>query len=285
MFKLNLLTVFFLKDLIFNNAFFLDAIFIIITGFGSEIFYIVVIPPVYWCINKKFGFRLMVITTLAAYVATAIKNIIKLPRPPAYLWKTTPESYSFPSGHAFGSTTLWLYTMVFTRRKFYIILGVVMIVLVAISRIYLGVHYPGDVLAGVALGICTIALFLVFEPKLTRVIKTWSLDRKIIMGTIPPVLLFLFSSIFFTTDDRGVRLAGALLGVILGYILENEYVRFTVDVPFRVKITRIILGLFIAFMAYFGLSTALPYNITTSLFTAWFGGFSVMFIAPFRHPD
>jgi hypothetical protein len=240
----------------------------------------VVIPPIFWCINKKFGFRLLVISTLVAYIATVIKNLIRLPRPDAHLWKTQPVSYAFPSGHAYGTTTFWLYIMHFTRRKFYIIFGFAIIALVSLSRIYLGVHYPGDVLAGIALGICTIALFIFVEPKITAAVISLQFQQKIIFAIIPPFLLFIYGSLFFHIDDRGVQLSGALLGIIPGYVLEDEYIRITTEVPINVKVMRTIVGLFIAFIAYFGLGMVLPYNIGTCLFTAWLGGFSVIFIAP-----
>ena len=189
-------------------------------------------------------------------------------------------SFAFPSGHAHGSTTLWLYIMVYTRHIFFIVFGFVIIILVAISRVYLGVHYLGDVIAGIALGVVTVAIFLILEPKVTRLVNTWSLKRKLFLGTIPPLLLLFYGSLFFSFDDRGVKLAGALLGIILGYVLEGEYVRITVNVSTEKKVIRIILGLFLAFIAYFGLNWLLPFNMVTCFFTSWLGGFMVMFIAP-----
>ena len=277
---MNLLTLFFYKVLIFSNSTALDDIFKLITSLGSEVFYMMLIPPIFWCLNKKFGFRLLVITSFAAYIATVLKNIMKIPRPPAEHWKTEPDSYSFPSGHAYGSTTLWSYVMIYTRQKFFIILGMVIIVLVALSRVYLGVHYPSDVYVGVALGILTVLLFLLIEPKLTKLITAWSFEKKICIGTLVPAVLFIYGGLFFSYDPRGVKLAGALLGIFLGYILEEEYVKFSVNVSNKTKAIRIILGLFIAYLVYFGLNMVLPFNIITCLFTAWLGGFTVMFIAP-----
>jgi hypothetical protein len=243
-------------------------------------FYIVVIPPIYWCFNKKFGFRLLIISSFAAYISTVVKNLTRLPRPAAQSWKSLDGTYAFPSGHAQGSTTFWLYIMSYIRHFIIIILGFVVITLVAISRIYLGVHYPGDVFAGIALGVATVAIFLFFEPKITRMLSSWSFENKLLLGTVIPLLLFFYASLFHSVDPRGVKLAGALFGMFIGYLLEEEYLRFSVVAPLENKIFRIFFGLFIAYLAYFGLGFALPQNIATCFFTAWLGGFTVTYIAP-----
>ncbi len=282
---MDLLGLFLLKFLIFSKLLtmessILDSFFKFITNFGSELFYMIVIPPIFWCINKKFGFRLLLITAIAAFISTVIKNLIKLPRPPEHQWKMKPTSYAFPSGHTHGSTTFWLYSIIITRSGFLTVVGFVTVALVSISRVYLGVHYPGDILAGLALGIGTVGLFLVLDPWVTHRINTWSFERKMFIGSLPPLLLFFYGSLFFSFDDRGVRLAGAILGIMIGYILEEEFLKFSVFVSRKTKLIRTFLGLFLAFMAYFGLGVVIPYNIVTCFVVSWLGGFTVMFIAP-----
>ncbi|WP_455392505.1 phosphatase PAP2 family protein [[Eubacterium] cellulosolvens] len=258
----------------------LDEFFRIITQFGSEAFFIIVIPPIYWCVNKKFGYRLLIITTLAAYISTVLKNIVGMERPPEHLRKTTAYSYAFPSGHAHGSTTFWGYIIIRTKQEFFLILGTIIVVLVAYSRVYLGVHYPGDVYGGVALGIATIVFFLYLEPKLTRLTNAWDYKQKLIVGMFIPLLLFVYVAIFYNHDPRGVKLSGALMGMVSGYVLENEFIKFEINVPFRVKILRIIIGLAIAYTAYFGLNNVVPVSIISCFALAWLGGFTVTFIAP-----
>jgi hypothetical protein len=64
MFNLDILTMFLLSMHILVNSTFLVLIFKLITEMGSEMFYIIIIPPIYWCINKKIAYRLFVITSL-----------------------------------------------------------------------------------------------------------------------------------------------------------------------------------------------------------------------------
>ena len=97
---------------------------------------------------------------------------------------------------------------------------------------------------------------------------------------IIPILFLIFSSLFYSIDDRGVKLSGAFLGLFIGYVLEAEYINFSVHVSTKTKVLRIFVGLFLAFLAYFGLGFGLADNIVTSFFRSWLGGFTVIFIAP-----
>ena len=263
-----------------NDSSALDTFFRIITEFGSEWLYIIIIPPIYWCVNKKLGFRLFLITTLAGYISMLIKTLVKLPRPTERLWKVPPESYAFPSGHAHGSTSFWVYLMMYFRTKVLIILGIVIIALIAISRVYLGVHYPGDVYGGLALGFGTVAVFIFLDPWLSSKVQNWNLGRKLIVGTIIPLLLFLYAGFHYNYDPQGVKLSGALLGLVMGYLFETEFINLSTHVTWGTKAVRIVTGLFLSASLYFGLGSVLPQNVATCFILAWLGGFSVMFIAP-----
>lgn len=262
------------------NSINIQIIFEIITEFGSEAFYIIIIPPIYWCVNKKFGFRLFMVTTLAAYFSTVLKNLFKTPRPTENFNKEADGKYAFPSGHAHGSTTFWLYAMLYTRMKWIVILGTILVALVSISRVYLGVHHFGDVIGGIALGIGTVIVFIILDPWITRKAQKWSYREKLFYSTVLPILLIIPTIYYFKIDPRGVKLGAALLGITFGSVLETKYLNFSVESSIGIKVYRILLGLFLAYMAHFGLSMVLPFNVFTNIFTAFLGGFTVIFIAP-----
>jgi len=77
-----------------------------------------------------------------------------------------------------------------------------------------------------------------------------------------------------------VKLSGALLGIIIGYILQEEYLNFSVSVPLKIKLQRIFFGLIISYLAYFGLGMVIPFNLGTCYLTSCLGGLSVMYLAP-----
>ena len=97
----------------------------------------------------------------AALLSTLFKGLFQRGRPTLIETQLLPESYSFPSGHAMLSAATYftiaalLVHVVPRKRTRAFILGIafVLTVAVGVSRIYLGVHYPSDVLAGWAVGV------------------------------------------------------------------------------------------------------------------------------------
>ena len=91
----------------------------------------------------------------------SLKTFFQRTRPEPFFGYVLPSSYSFPSGHALGSfcffgTLAWLVTARIENTPLKIIIWITAIFLIAaigISRIYLGVHYPSDVIAGYTTGI------------------------------------------------------------------------------------------------------------------------------------
>jgi len=111
------------------------------------------------------GYRLeagvLLVTLLGGdLVSDWLKDLYQRPRPPLPHLVTTPESSAMPSGHAFVGTAFYLMLAYLLGRHFFRIAGVkrlvpwlcLLIVLIGFSRVYLGVHYLSDVLAGAAFG-------------------------------------------------------------------------------------------------------------------------------------
>lgn len=81
--------------------------FLAVTALGAMEYYMVAIPIVYWLIDKHLGFRFAVFFTFSAYANSGLKYLFVVPRPPYEVRLTVQEGYSFPSGHAQGSTAFW----------------------------------------------------------------------------------------------------------------------------------------------------------------------------------
>ncbi|MDO8522208.1 MAG: phosphatase PAP2 family protein [bacterium] len=114
-------------------------------------------------------------TTLGSgAVAFILKDIVARPRPGAPLYAFVETSYSFPSGHATFSVAmygfvLWLlYDTIPVAWRYVAIVAVTIVVFaVGFSRLYLGVHYPSDVIAGYILG----GLFVLLGIKVTKYLE------------------------------------------------------------------------------------------------------------------
>lgn len=134
----------------------LDSVVLWITKLGSAplIVGLAVALAGWFAVRRRWSPALFVLVSVGgAGVATAlIKRLVERTRPDVFPWLTPESGYSFPSGHSTGAMALALAVtvLVWHRRggRLVAALAVGTAVLVGISRIYVGVHYPTDVLAG-----------------------------------------------------------------------------------------------------------------------------------------
>ena len=116
--------------------------------------------------NKKIGTSICLNLVLITLLNLLLKNIIERPRPVGY--RIIDETgYSFPSGHSMVSMAFYGLIIYFIwknvknkkiRNLFCVLLGM-LIILIGISRIYLGVHYASDVIGGFVISITYLILF------------------------------------------------------------------------------------------------------------------------------
>lgn len=150
----------------------LDKLFIVVTQTASVwiALPLFIAVALFW----RRGNRLEAVTLLAASGGSAIINaLLKAffgrPRPAVFPPLTVETSYSFPSGHTMAAVAFYGLLAVFLWRKqrygWAVLLGLWPLV-VALSRIYLGVHYPSDVLGALAVGIMWVALVVVVYDEL-----------------------------------------------------------------------------------------------------------------------
>ena len=202
----------------------LNALFLILT-ISTETPVIVILTAImYWCINKKYGQKLLFTLIPNIVINTGIKEFVKAPRPIGTeglesLRVSTATGYSFPSGQT--ATTFWTSLMIIFRKKWVYILGSVMILGVGVSRLYLGVHWPIDVICGWIFGI----VFTIIFSNLFDIVDK-NKDYKLLLLTLIPFLIF----IFIVKSESYIKMFGLLAGFILGYIIEDKFIKFnTID--------------------------------------------------------
>ncbi|WP_239254608.1 phosphatase PAP2 family protein [Listeria ilorinensis] len=169
-----------------------------LTDFGSAEYIIVmtIIVVIVLFILRKFVVGLWFGGTIlfcGIVMNYLLKHFVERNRPPQTNWLIEESGFSFPSGHATATTVFYglaALFLIFTVRKMWqkiVIgaLGLVIIFFIMYSRIYLGVHYPTDVLGGFLFGIASIFIstgvyFLVRKP-LQQLLRKWRLNDKSIV--------------------------------------------------------------------------------------------------------
>ncbi len=277
-----------------NEAFYSDSstiqtVFNVITYFGDPIVLIIVIAILYLGYNKKFAKNLTLSLLISYYTMELIKEIIQDPRPaenvdPAEDYGVIEPNYGFPSGHAQNSVVFWGYL----GKKFkdnykhndIPIIPVILsglIFLIAISRTIIGVHDLQDMIGGLLIGIGMLLLFIYLEPILTEQFNKLSFIAKIIMTVVVSVALFLVVTLIFPMAGLGLAIsptpdpysdggafglvAGVLLGFGVGYLLENEYVKYDPSqLSNKEKVLNVIIGLVIVLVLFILMDYILEIN-------------------------
>ena len=179
----------------------------------------------YWCINKKAGQRILFALAGSLNINVAVKNIVKMPRPIGTkglisLRTQTATGYSFPSGHTQTATTFWTSMITQFKNIWIYIIGILMILGAGISRLYLAVHWPMDVIVGWILGIILSILFI----KLFDYI-----DNSKNYYILVIIMLIFGVCTYFVGGEDFYKLFGLYSGFALGYMVEDTYISFSTE--------------------------------------------------------
>jgi membrane-associated phospholipid phosphatase len=236
----------------------LDLPFILFTSLGEDYIYMSLIAITYWCFNKKAGVKLSYVLLVSAYLNYWTKMSFKMDRPPSEyrIMLKDAITYGFPSGHAQSAVTFWGWAGLKIRKAWTRIVFFVLIFLIGLSRIYLGVHYPGDVLGGMLFG----AVFLVVAYKTIPYLESRlsSIPRCLRDYLTPLICIFLFglSLAVFPEITRGnsALICGTLFGFSFGFSLESKHANISMDVNRWTKAIRSVVGLSTIFGLYLMMS-------------------------------
>ncbi len=152
-----------------------QSLFKAITFFGNEQFYLLVAPALYWCISMEAGLRMGIFLGITSSINTYIKFLFHAPRP---YWLTTQvhplvseNSFGLPSGHAQHAVMIFGSLLRTYRYKWLVWLVVAIAFLVGLSRLFIAVHFPSDVLVGWLIGAVLLWASLKTEPLVVAWIK------------------------------------------------------------------------------------------------------------------
>lgn len=234
----------------------LDNILRGITFLGEEQFYLVLFPLILWCIDYSFGAVLAIFFLFSDFINVMLKDIIQQPRP----FELNPsvklsqaEGYGMPSGHGQLSVTAWGAIAYRVHKTWFWIAAVVLVLLIGFSRVYLGVHFPTDVLAGWAIGIVLLVIYVLAGQTLIKWLAGLNIWLQLLLAVgITAVLLLI---------DRGseaLTASGTLFGLTAGLVFAHRYVSFGVGGPWWQRVIRFVIGAIILIGIYSGLKAVFP---------------------------
>jgi membrane-associated phospholipid phosphatase len=229
----------------------LDWLFKTLTFLGSEGFFLILMPFVYWCVDRVLGIRLIVLLLSSVAINTVVKVLAAQPRPFQFDGRvkaiTTETTFGFPSGHTQSSTVVWGLLGRKARRWWFWTIAVALVVGVGVSRMYLGVHFPTDVLGGLVIGLIVLWLFVKWWPRVENWVRSLSLQVQLAL-TGPPLLLLLVAR-----DNDVVTGVGTMVGIGVGLILERRFVRFSTPGTVVQRALRMVVGLAVLIGIWAGL--------------------------------
>jgi len=167
----------------------LEPIMKVITFLGNEQFYLLVAPAILWCIDARLGLRLGIFLMINGTINSALKVAFHGPRP---YWYTSDvealgsaeNSFGAPSGHAQNSVVVWGAVAQHIKRRWAWIVAILLMFFIGISRLYLAVHFPHDVLLGWIFGVIVLWILLRLEKPVLKWFKKFNLGTQILLAFI-----------------------------------------------------------------------------------------------------
>jgi membrane-associated phospholipid phosphatase len=230
---------------------FLDVFFNMVSFLGEESLYMLVLAVVYFTISKKHGELLAFTLLFTGLFNNTLKGIVNAQRPfqkyPDDVTNLRPETstgQSFPSGHT-QHFSAFLFTGSFILKKKYAYMtALVLTVLMAISRMYLGVHFLEDVSVALLLGFLTAYLFSRFFYKL---------DDKNLMKVYITILIVFLPFLFLNNGEDLFKSYGMFSGFVLAMFIEKKYISFEIHNNISKNVLRVALALIVMLAVQMGL--------------------------------
>ena len=246
----------------------LNTVFLIITSLGSGFSFLLVLPILFWCVDYTLGLRVTVVCSVSAFCNFSLKDFFAQPRPfdlDPSVALTTARGYGLPSGHSQGALVLWGSIAEWVKRRWFWVVTITLVILIGFSRVYLGVHFPSDVVAGWLLGFAFLILYCIVYPRVEPWIseQTPGVHLLLLLGVLLGLMLLNFNRVM-------VYQLGVLLGVGAGAIVKVRCLSFSVSGMSWRSPVRYLTGIIILLVCFVFLRSVYPSRDTTGYYVIGF---------------
>jgi membrane-associated phospholipid phosphatase len=235
----------------------LDEVFRAITFMGEEDFFMILMPLMLWCVDFAFGARLAFFFLFSTVVNSVVKNSIGHERPcdrdPEVKLVEYTGLYGFPSGHSQSAVVVWGIIAHYVRKRWAWAVAIALMVLIGFSRVYLGVHFPTDVLGGWVLGAILLVFYILLRPRVEDWLESVGLVVRLALVIPLPVVVALLHP-----SDDALAAMGVFLGAGVGIVLTGQWVHFDASGPLWKRAVRFVLGVVVLLALRIGLKAVFP---------------------------
>lgn len=241
----------------------LDVMMQTVTRLGEETVFMFIAMLVFWCVDKRRGYYLLSVGFVGTLINQWLKITFRVPRP----WILAPDfqivesareaatGYSFPSGHTQSAVGSFGGVARFTSSIWLKVLCIVLALLTAISRMYLGVHTPADV--GVSLVVAIVLIFVLyplFESTLWFPNRMYAIIGVMLAASLAFVGFMEFYPFPADVDAENLASAvknsytmlGSVAGMLVVYAFDSKVVKFSTRAPWWGQVIKVIGGLALA---------------------------------------
>ncbi len=238
----------------------LDVIMLILTEFGNELLFIVFGMLMFWCVDKKQGYFILLTGFFGVYINQFLKIACRVPRP----WVLDPDftiveaardaatGYSFPSGHTQTAVGCFAGLAICRKEKWVRAICLSLAVIIPFTRMYLGVHTPYDVAMSAIVALCLVvtlwALFARFGDRPRLMIPLMG-----ILTALGTAYLLYVNFETFPSDidmnnytnalENGFKFLGCTIGMWIIYILDRKVIRFeTKTATWWAQVFKLVIG-------------------------------------------
>lgn len=252
------------------------------TFLGTEEFYMLVLPVLYWCVSAPLGGRVAVILMLSGGINEALKLAFHAPRPywysPLVRHFASETSFGVPSGHAQNAVAIWGIMAAYLKKGWAWMGAILLMFLIGFSRLSLGVHFPHDVLLGWLVGLLILWLTVRAWQPIAGWVKRQSTGVQILLAFLtslalvtpsavlllwltrnwqPPLAWAAYASEALSADSI-LTTGGTLFGLLAGIIWLEQAGGFRMQGTWWQLLLRYLLGVAGVLVIRYGLKAIFP---------------------------